>query len=307
MISSLSNTKAFSKTEQSKNVQSVPKRACHTGAVQVVDGLYASSFRDSLDLVDKVNVDIIVPLDSANDDIWLNGWRGEVWYYPTRDYGVLPIDLAKELVGRVIDALAQGKKVGVFCIGGHGRTGYVLSMILGKLGYAQPITYLRKHYCVNAVEAESQVRQIATVLDIAERDLYETEDEYLEDTRYFSKPKSYGGYGYSYGGYLDKAYEYANWGSTTGYPDPVTDMYKKDIETTEFDKILYAMDSDKPKEHCGLCMYYDPMMGACDLTGEGVGYMDTACEAYEFVYDFGEDNKDKDDKDEDDGLEPCCV
>ena len=55
----------------------------------------------------------------------------------------------------------ENKKVGLFCLGGHGRTGYVACGVLGKLGYADPIAQIRKVYCNSAVESNSQIKQIA--------------------------------------------------------------------------------------------------------------------------------------------------
>jgi len=59
----------------------------------------------------------------------------------------------------------SGKKVAIFCIGGHGRTGYFTSLLLGKLGIEDPIDYLRKNYCEKAVETNCQVEAIANFLD----------------------------------------------------------------------------------------------------------------------------------------------
>ena len=55
--------------------------------------------------------------------------------------------------------------MGLFCLGGHGRTGYVASAVLGKLGYEDPIGFLRKKYCGRAVESNAQISHIAQFLD----------------------------------------------------------------------------------------------------------------------------------------------
>jgi hypothetical protein len=60
--------------------------------------------------------------------------------------------------------LSSDKRVGLFCQGGHGRTGYVASVVLGKLGYEDPIQFLRSRYCRRAVETDAQIRHIAAVL-----------------------------------------------------------------------------------------------------------------------------------------------
>lgn len=46
-------------------------------------------------------------------------------------------------------------------MGGHGRTGYFASLILGKLGIEDPIAHLRENYCENSVETNSQVKAIS--------------------------------------------------------------------------------------------------------------------------------------------------
>lgn len=57
--------------------------------------------------------------------------------------------------------------VAVFCFGGHGRTGTMLS-ILGVLGGAipqkkDPVAWIRTHYCTQAVESVDQIEYIERV------------------------------------------------------------------------------------------------------------------------------------------------
>lgn len=67
----------------------------------------------------------------------------------------------------------------MFCLGSHGRTGYVASVVLGKLGYEDPIGCLRKKYCRRTVESDAQINHIAQLLNRPE--LF---DEYaLQDMR----------------------------------------------------------------------------------------------------------------------------
>lgn len=63
-----------------------------------------------------------------------------------------------KMVDWVVAALGEGKEVHVGCIGGHGRTGTVLSAIVCKiLGEEDAITWVRKNYCKKAVESSEQV------------------------------------------------------------------------------------------------------------------------------------------------------
>ena len=141
-------------------------RFCHAGPVEVIPNLYCGSLKESLVMAsEEIRVDTLIPLDSLAPDIWELGFRGEILYYPTDDYGTLPDDVLGELVDRILERLKAGKKVGLFCLGGHGRTGYVASVVLGKLGYDDPIGYLRSHYCHSAVESDAQIRHIAEVLE----------------------------------------------------------------------------------------------------------------------------------------------
>jgi hypothetical protein len=67
-------------------------------------------------------------------------------------------------ITKILDRLSSNKKVGLFCMGGHGRTGYIASIVLGRLGYQDPIGFLRANYCKEAVESNEQVQRIADML-----------------------------------------------------------------------------------------------------------------------------------------------
>lgn len=66
----------------------------------------------------------------------------------------------KQLVGWLCNQVQEGKKVHIGCIGGHGRTGLVLSAIVASMLPDEPdaIEYVRKNYCERAVESDAQVR-----------------------------------------------------------------------------------------------------------------------------------------------------
>ena len=138
---------------------------CHDGPVEVIENLFCGSKSESLIMAQEICVDTLIPLHIADADIWELGFRGEILYYPINDYKILPTDVLDALISKILDRLSKKKRVGLFCQGGHGRTGYVASVVLGKLGHSDPIQFLRSTYCRQAVESDAQIRHIAEVLD----------------------------------------------------------------------------------------------------------------------------------------------
>jgi hypothetical protein len=63
----------------------------------------------------------------------------------------------KKLVSWTKKQIEAGMKVHVGCMGGHGRTGMLLAAVVAEFGEKDAITYVRKHYCVKAVESMKQV------------------------------------------------------------------------------------------------------------------------------------------------------
>jgi len=142
------------------------RKDCHQGLTEIRKGLYCGSEMNILSAMKTGRkLDVLVPLNSLEGSIWDYGFRGEILYYPIRDYGALPNQVLNELVTLIIDRIHLGKTVGVFCLGGHGRIGYVIAAVLGKMGITDPIAFLRGNYCRKAVESNEQVEQIAFFLD----------------------------------------------------------------------------------------------------------------------------------------------
>jgi hypothetical protein len=137
---------------------------CHQ-ITEIYPGLFIGAKRDALDMANLCKVDILIPLDSIGGNVWDKGWRGEIKYIPITDYDVLPDDLAIGSAVWCIDQLHLGKKIGIFCVGGHGRTGYFVSLILGLLGEEDPIGLLRNKYCEKAVESNTQVKELSILLN----------------------------------------------------------------------------------------------------------------------------------------------
>jgi hypothetical protein len=72
-----------------------------------------------------------------------------------------PSNLArfKKMIDWLSVQLIAGKKIHVGCIGGHGRTGIVLSALVAKMMPEEKdaIGYVRKNYCKKVVESNEQV------------------------------------------------------------------------------------------------------------------------------------------------------
>lgn len=195
------------------------RKFCHNGPVEVYPNLYLGSLGESSQMAEFC--DILVPLAECYGSIWDKGFRGEIWYYPIRDYHVLPSDVADQAVAKIVSALENKKKVGIFCLGGHGRTGYLACLVLGALDYADPIRYIRENYCKLAVESNAQIKQIAEkceapwLYDEYKEDEWETSglNAWLEAHQGGYNDYGYGyGYGYGYNNYNYGGYGYGGWG-----------------------------------------------------------------------------------------------
>ncbi|QIN95304.1 thymidylate synthase [Stenotrophomonas phage vB_SmaS_DLP_3] len=78
--------------------------------------------------------------------------------------GRAPSDTASavKMIDWICNQLQAGKKVHVGCIGGHGRTGMILSAVVAKMcAMEDAITWVRKNYCKKAVESREQVEWLA--------------------------------------------------------------------------------------------------------------------------------------------------
>lgn len=110
-----------------------------------------------------VEADVYVVLQSGStcgraSDPWAEQKVVEIHYWLV-DRSI-PRDLPrfKKMIDWLCNQLHEGKTVHVGCIGGHGRTGLVLSAIVKQmLDEKDAIQYVRKHYCDRAVESTTQV------------------------------------------------------------------------------------------------------------------------------------------------------
>lgn len=144
------------------------KSFCHK-ITEILPGLLLGGVRDAERMV-QLGATVLVPLDHLDGDIWHTGFRGQILYCPIPDYGILPDDVLHCLTDEICTILDAGKRVGLFCTGGHGRTGYVAACVLARRGIENPIAFLHKNYCPFAVETEEQIEAIIRFIHIQQQD-----------------------------------------------------------------------------------------------------------------------------------------
>lgn len=197
-------------------------KPCH-GITEIYQNFFLMKGSDEKDFIQKYNPDVIVPLAGTTNDIYALGFRGDVYYFPCPDYGTLPDEILNKLVLKIVAGLTYGLKIGMYCIGGHGRTGYVAACVLGMLGIEDPIEHLWTKYCDKAIESKEQLKAISTYLNKPE--LYNKYQSKIHDFLWgvgaYSGASIYGGWsdwGYSGGWSTSKSPKTSITPSTSFYP-----------------------------------------------------------------------------------------
>lgn len=107
------------------------------------------------------NYDIYIGLDKgmAITTRHLPFTDGYELHYPLVNMGVPNnLELFTSMINWIIEQLELGKKIHIGCIGGHGRTGLVLAVLVRLiLDEKDAITWVRANYCQKAVESKKQV------------------------------------------------------------------------------------------------------------------------------------------------------
>jgi hypothetical protein len=232
---------------------------CHLGFKEIFNNVYVGKVYDiTITLLNKI--DILVPLDYVGGTIWDLEWNGEIYYVPIKDYSVLPKNIEEQKVDYILNKIKEGKRVAIFCIGGHGRTGYFASLILGKLGVEDPIKLLREKYCKDTIETQEQVDAVADFLNLPNlKTLYEVYpiSDYFDDCNYASWWKE-----------NDSI-------SVEIIEDKPSQAEEKSI-TTKFSKDY------RENEGCGKCnflnlKYGSSSFGYCEFNGKIVNKFDKVC------------------------------
>jgi hypothetical protein len=167
------------------------------------------------------DADVYVALDggySPTNKSWPWARKAEEVYYKITDMDVpkSPKNF-KAMIDWLVTQIEAGKKVHVGCIGGHGRTGIVLSAVYAKMsGNKDAITYVRKNYCDKAVETAEQIDFLAQHFGIKKAKATKSWENY------FSEGTSGGPY--AKGGIWDKNGKFISGvagGNTPLYATPV--------------------------------------------------------------------------------------
>lgn len=141
---------------------------CHN-ITEIYPNLFIGSERQVVQaLKDKHKFDVLIPLDRLDGEAmdYISPEKIQIFYFPCPDYGVLSERNLAYLVTQIISFLKQKKRVVLFCLEGHGRTGYVTACVIGKLGVKNPVQFLRTKYCNKIIETASQMTEVAKYLGI---------------------------------------------------------------------------------------------------------------------------------------------
>lgn len=222
--------KASEKKEEKKSgtVTLKPKfrPPCHK-VTEIYPNFYLCNINQVKEMVREHEIDILVPLDHVDGYIW-DLFEGEIHYWPIEDMSSLPSHILKRAVNDIIYCIRRGKKVGMFCLGGHGRTGYLAACVLGKLGVEDPVQHIHNKYCINAIETYGQYKSIANFLDNPDLLNHYTPTEY-----------DIFGYGYGYGwNYPSSKWGNDTWGLSSFFNTPVHSGVKTDSEFKYIDSMI---------------------------------------------------------------------
>jgi hypothetical protein len=157
-------TQSCGEKEVWSSLNFLKQQHCHNGPTEIIPNFWLGSEQEALSMPEK-GVDVIFSLCELSGAIWNWGFRGRIYHYPIDDFEILPDDVANMISEHIINCLNEGHKVGLHCLGGHGRTGYIAALVLGRIGYSDPIKLLREQYCSKAVETNEQVAHIAKLLN----------------------------------------------------------------------------------------------------------------------------------------------
>ncbi len=131
----------------------------HGDVCEIIPGFFIGSAADAEEMVRR-GVDVIVQLAWEDESIREAGFRGLLHFAYIEDGGIITDSELYRLVEEICGQLNRGRKVGMYCAGGHGRTGYVAACVLAEKGIRDPIGYLRSHYSPKAVETEVQAAAV---------------------------------------------------------------------------------------------------------------------------------------------------
>jgi hypothetical protein len=107
-------------------------------------------------------VPVVAPFDGAEG---LTRWNVQRVALDWPDMGAPSLTLG--FWREAVRLIRKSKRpVGVCCIGGHGRTGTALAMLAHVMtggGIGDPVAWVRKIYCENAVESAAQIEYVRSL------------------------------------------------------------------------------------------------------------------------------------------------
>jgi hypothetical protein len=142
------------------------------------------------------DADIYVALQSGStsglsSDPWEKDKVVEIHYSITDMHAPKDVDRFKKLVTWLCTQLQNGQTVHVGCIGGHGRSGLLISSIVAEaLEKKDAIQWVRKHYCKKAVESKAQIQFLMKHYGVTEAD--PTKESYTKPNGHGTNYTSWG-------------------------------------------------------------------------------------------------------------------
>lgn len=107
-------------------------------------------------------MDVICPLtDYGSAKTAYNDFCGLIMWVPIKDYGVPGLGRLIANARRIIQFAESGARVGLWCVGSHGRTGMMLATCIGLAEPdVDPIDAVRERHCSHCVETQSQIEAV---------------------------------------------------------------------------------------------------------------------------------------------------
>jgi len=124
---------------------------------------------------DLRKADVVVPLIERRLSKRIRE-RFNILPYPWPDFRPPPEGFKQFLEEKIVPLLHEGKKVLVFCVGGHGRTGTFLASLIALIESVaetpDPIAAVRERHCSHAVETLEQVAAVFALRGQAVPEIY---------------------------------------------------------------------------------------------------------------------------------------
>jgi len=136
------------------------KKCSHFGEVNIFNLVpitcYGLKTEEIIKLIQEKNIKSWLILDiGCLLNLEIDKIDVKFYFAPIDDFSVPSFNAMDDIIKFVAENVKMGNML-VSCIGGHGRTGTVLSIWAGLHDIEKPIEYVRKIYCNNAVETISQ-------------------------------------------------------------------------------------------------------------------------------------------------------